>query len=216
MSARSIAPETAPTVAKKIVTRLAAIAVVATTACALQAIPARAATTGPQLVPTSGRLVGLDVDNSQAVDKETFRNAVDRRELDAVRKIDVLTTQPYTFTTAFPSWRETWMASTGHIPSVPWLPGYSPSIANGSKDAILDAHAAGVRSFGKPMFLSYAPSMDKADPAMVASPVSFVAAWRRAHDRFVAAGANSAVWVWCPSAAAWNDGTAMSWYRGAA
>jgi beta-mannanase len=200
--------------AKRATRRLIATTAIAATITAIHAAPSEAAVTGPDLVPTSGRLVGLAAENGPAVEKETFQNAVDRRELDAGRKVDILTTQPYSFTNVFPSWREPWMASTGHIPLITWSPGYSPAVADGSKDSVLDARAAGVRSLGTPVFLRYAPSMDKTDPATVGTPAGFIAAWRRAHARFVAGGATNAVWVWCPSAAAWANGTAMSWYPG--
>jgi beta-mannanase len=201
--------------AKKATRTLAAVAVLAGVACTLQlGRPSDAAVTGPRLVPTSGALVGLHVDNAQSVDKETFKNGVDRRELDAGRKVDILAAEPYSFTNTFPSWREPWIASTGHIPLVSWSPGYSPAVANGSKDAILNARAADVRAYGQPLFLSYGPSMNKEGAAVVGTPASFVSAWRRAHDRFAAANATNAVWVWCPSAEAWSNGSAMSWYPG--
>lgn len=199
---------------KNAAARVVAVALIASVASTLHlAAPAEAAVTGPNLVPTTGRLVGLRADSTDATDWN-YKNAVDRRELDAGRKMDVLSTTDYDFTEKFPSWREPWMAGTGHIPLVNWTAGYSPSVANGSMDWALNARAWDVKAYAKPMFLRYGSSMDTKDWAVIGTPESFVSAWRRAHDRFAAAGVTNAVWTWCPSQYGWNNGTAMRWYPG--
>lgn len=205
---------TATNTVKKAAGRVAAVAAIAMVASTLQlTAPAEAAASGPNLVPAAGRLVGLRADSTNAIDWN-YKNAVDRRELDAGRKLDVLSSPDYASTEWFPTWREQWMAGTGHIPLVNWSSGYSPSVANGSIDWALDARARDIKAFGKPMFLRYGASMDTKDWATIGTPEAFVSAWRRAHDRFAAAGVTNVSWVWCPSQYGWANGTAMRWYPG--
>src|SRR5947207_2125780 len=89
------------------------------------------------------------------------------------------------------------------------------AIVNGAYDGLILARAEAVRDLGTPVFLRWFWEMDgkkKAD--RIASPQSFINAWRHIHDLFVAREATNAVWVWCPNASAFDTGEATKFYPG--
>lgn len=186
------------------------VAVVLSAAMVLSTV----AMTPPRAEAAAGsRLLGLHVDDSNDGNQNTLVEAIARRETDAGRRLDLVATKLYGFTAVVPSPREGYIAGSGHIPLVNWATAYTPAVASGSKDSVLRAQGASLRNFGSRVLLRFDPSMDK-DTASVTSPASFQAAWQRAHNLFVAAGANNVEWVWCPSSTAWANGTAMSYYPG--
>ncbi|HET9198142.1 MAG TPA: glycosyl hydrolase [Solirubrobacterales bacterium] len=79
------------------------------------------------------------------------------------------------------------------------------NIIGGAYDAYIAQFAAEARAWGHPFFLrpnwemngSWFPWSELSNGN---SPGQYVAAWRRIHDIFVAAGASNATWVWCPYA----------------
>ena len=48
----------------------------------------------------------------------------------------------------------------------------------------------------------------------ISTPANFKASWIHVHNIFAAHGASNVSFVWCPSASAWANGTAMQWYPG--
>ncbi|HXW43608.1 MAG TPA: glycosyl hydrolase [Streptosporangiaceae bacterium] len=85
-----------------------------------------------------------------------------------------------------------------------WEP-YSPSvqqIAAGASDGYITRFAKAVRALGLPIAISFGHEMNgnwypwgsAQTPA-----ATFVAAWRRIHDLFAAAGASNVIWVWNPN-----------------
>ncbi len=76
------------------------------------------------------------------------------------------------------------------------------AIANGSQDDVIDAKAARLKAFGKPVFFSFAGEPESrlgtcnASTGKWGSASDFAAAWRHLHTRFVADGATNVVWVW--------------------
>ncbi len=156
-----------------------------------------------------------DLDNSpQGI--SAYKEKLLRRELGSGRRLDLIATRPYGFSSPMPSWRERWIRTFGSTPVVNWSVGYTPAIESGSKDAIIRAAADGLKSLGSRVVLRFAPSVDNAPRSTVTSVTSFVNSWRRVHNIFVARGASKVEWVFCPSATAWKNGTAMRWYPGAA
>lgn len=76
------------------------------------------------------------------------------------------------------------------------------AVANGSQDANIDRIAAGIRAFGKPMFLGLSGEPEGKDGTACDAPhgvygtaADFVAAWRHLHERFAADGVTNVVWV---------------------
>jgi hypothetical protein len=80
--------------------------------------------------------------------------------------------------------------------------------------------AAGLRDFGRPVFLRFAHEMNgdwypwagplNNDPGRTNGPAKYVATWRHVHDLFAEEGASNVVWVWCPNRSSfpstrWND-----------
>jgi hypothetical protein len=115
------------------------------------------------------------------------------------------------------------IADLGSIPVVTWEPwlvdfenrlhpdlplrdqrdrGGLRAIAAGTYDFYIDAWAHEAARFGRPLLIRFGHEMN--DPYRYPwgpqnnDPGDFIAAWRRVVDRFRAAGAHNAVWVWAP------------------
>src|ERR1022692_1385052 len=92
----------------------------------------------------------------------------------------------------------------GVVPLMQWNPAHSSlsAIADGMYDGYLRAFATTVREFGCPLMLSFAHEMNRpwfAWGSRHQSPAAFIAAWRRIHSIFVAAGASNVIWGWNPN-----------------
>ena len=72
---------------------------------------------------------------------------------------------------------------------VPWR-----EIAAGDHDAAIDAMAARVREFGRPLFIDFAHEPEES--TAMGTPAEFAAAYRHLRARFDAAGASNVAWVW--------------------
>jgi hypothetical protein len=130
---------------------------------------------------------------------------------------------------AFPNSDETADADFGRVPLVSWNCGdTNANVAAGKDDATIDAFAAGIKSYTKPVMLRWFWEMNLSDkdasraachdaaydPADGFDAAHFVAAWQHVHDRFVADGVTNVVWLWCPSTGPWA--AANAYYPGAA
>ncbi|MGZ4676445.1 MAG: glycoside hydrolase family 26 protein [Acidimicrobiia bacterium] len=193
-----------------------------------QALPATkgAATRieGP-LVPSHGALLGAFVSatgTGWTTGDVTDREALVGRHFDIDHRFQ-------NWDVAFPTPADQWDVDHGRIPMITWQPDSASldTIAAGGADAVIDARARAVAAFGHPLFLRFAHEMNAdwypwsgaraSTPGTHDAPAKYVAAWRHVHDRFVAAGATNAVWVWNPNRAsipraAWN--AALRYYPG--
>jgi len=130
---------------------------------------------------------------------------------------------------AFPDFDETADARVGRLPLVSWNCGdTNANVAAGKDDATIDAFAAGIKSYAKPVMLRWFWEMNLSDkdntravchdatydPPGGFDAAHFVAAWQHVHDRFVADGVTNVVWLWCPSTGPWP--AANAYYPGAA
>jgi mannan endo-1,4-beta-mannosidase len=95
------------------------------------------------------------------------------------------------------------------------------AVADGRYDAYLRSFAKTVAGFGHPVIVSFAHEMNGSwyqYGYKYVSPAVFVAAYRRVHDVFSAAGARNVIWMWAvnrpvpgqtsPSVAEWYPGDA--------
>jgi mannan endo-1,4-beta-mannosidase len=110
-----------------------------------------------------------------------------------------------------------WLQSLGIVPLVNWEPWVPPSsvtvlkvdqptyrlanIASGAFDDYVRAYAAGIRSYGGPIFLAPIHEMNGfwypwGGTVNGNSPADFIAAWRHLHDLFQEEGATNVTWVW--------------------
>jgi hypothetical protein len=123
----------------------------------------------------------------------------------------------------FPLLRVQAIYDLGSIPMItwePWLNDFDPAeypwnantfnknkgglkaIAEGKYDVYIDKWAAGARKFGLPFYLRWGHEMN--DPYRYPwgqqnnTPEDFIAAWKHVVNRFKAAGASNAIWIWSP------------------
>jgi len=113
--------------------------------------------------------------------------------------------------------------ATGKIPLVNWEPFDASGsmisfddVISGRYDADIDARAVGAKALGNRFFLDFAAEMNGDEAWSGHDPATYVTAWRRVHDRFVAAGATNVVWAWCPNVTDSDNtnNTTMSYYPG--
>jgi cellulose synthase/poly-beta-1,6-N-acetylglucosamine synthase-like glycosyltransferase len=98
----------------------------------------------------------------------------------------------------------------------PTLEGSLTAIGNGVDDEALSAWARQLAEFGRPLYLTVLPAVDRNYAATSAVtrggiPADAPRAWARMHSVFRAAGATNVAWVWSPA-----DPTADRPYRPAA
>jgi hypothetical protein len=87
------------------------------------------------------------------------------------------------------------------------------NIARGDFDSWFTAGADAARTYGKPLYLRFAPEMNGTWAPWEAgingnTPQDFVSAWRHVHAIFVSRGATNAMWVWSPNVFS-GSGTAL-------
>jgi beta-mannanase len=130
------------------------------------------------------------------------------------RKLDVAHYY-YNWGAYFPTWRERWHSRNGRIPMISWDAYSTAAIANGSQDRVIRARATGIRNFSKPVFIRWFWEPDASDEShLIASPASYIAAWRRIVHIFRSQGATNASFVWCPTAWGFASGEAQRFYPG--
>lgn len=127
----------------------------------------------------------------------------------------------YTWGDPFPGPAERNDATAGRIPMITWWGVEDAPIIDGSQDGIIEARAAAVKAYGKPVLLRWGAEMNGnwypwSGPKNGDDPSQFVAAWRHIHDLFAAEGATNVSWVWAPNAdshpgltdaSSWNNWT---------
>lgn len=163
------------------------------------------------LLPERGALLGAWVKPrrwTMAAQKRAIRDF----ERMIRRKLDI-SHHYYDFRDVFPTWRERWDLQSGRVPMIDWDGVDTRAVANGSEDHRIRERARGVAALGRPVLLRFFWEMDVQDDK-VASPNSFVDAWRRAYQLFQDEGASNAAWVWCPTAWGFVSGDAQRYYPG--
>lgn len=114
----------------------------------------------------------------------------------------------------------------GGIPMITWeawIPIYAGGIGvadqptfalanlmSGAFDSYIDSWATGLAAWGKPALIRFGHEMNGdwypwSANANGNTPEQFVETWKYLHDRFTAAGATNAYWVWSPMASAEAD-----------
>lgn len=216
----SSAASTLAPVARRLTRPWRALAVAAVALAALvppaTAPPAVAAgrPAGP-LVPSSGFYVGAYTKHIDGYGQTRAREAMNDLESRLGRRLHI-NHHFYAWADVFPSWREPWDLENDRIPMISWNGENTDAIARGDWDGMIAARAQAVAMLNTPVFIRWFWEMDgNKKQSFISSPASYQKAWRHIVDVFRAAGANNAVWVWCPNASAIADGDAMRYYPGA-
>jgi hypothetical protein len=132
---------------------------------------------------------------------------VERLESELGRRIDI-DNRFYSWGQQIPTALEAWDVASGRIPMVTWGAQDTLQIKSGALDAWIRAQARRLRDLGAPVFLRFYHEMDgDYRQSIVHSPQDFIDAWRRVYGIFQQEGATNVVWVWCPTAWKFIDGT---------
>lgn len=158
-----------------------------------------------KLVPSCGAWWGMYAPASAAIGWDHGR-AVDDVEAQVGRRFDIVHRYHDFSNTgsngAFPDVYERRQMREGRLLFFAWESRIFSSgtvltwadVYGGRYDATIDAVAARIRDTGVPVFLGF--DHEPEDEPAKGSDADFVRAWRYVHDRFAAAGADNAVWVW--------------------
>jgi beta-mannanase len=125
----------------------------------------------------------------------------------------------YYWLDSFPGALEEWDLAHGRIPLITWRGTTLAAINAGRYDSLIRARAIAVKELGSSVFIRWGWEMNGDWYAHSGAlnkpngPGQFVAAWRRIHRIFAAAGATNAVWVWCPNANSVPDEPWNSWTK---
>jgi cellulose synthase/poly-beta-1,6-N-acetylglucosamine synthase-like glycosyltransferase len=174
------------------------------------AVTVAAPPVGLPAVPRTG-LTGVGTGERAALQEQVGARAVDGWTQEVADRFDVD--------------RATAVSNAGGIPWLtlvlsrrgePTLDASLTAIGNGVDDEALSAWARQLAEFGRPLYLTVLPAVDRNYAATSAVtrggiPADAPRAWTRMHSVFRAAGATNVAWVWSPA-----DPTADRAYRPAA
>jgi hypothetical protein len=174
-------------------------------------------------VPSCGVLWGAYKPTSGS---ENWQTAVTDLESQVGRPFDIVY-RYQDFSTGssgtFPDSNEQALASSGHIlladwaaknfstgAQIPWA-----NIANGSYDAsVIDPEAQRIKSYGKPIMVSFDHEMDSRVGTSQGTAANYVAAYKHIHDEFARLGVTNVIWVWTVTGSSNHDSQYASLYPG--
>jgi hypothetical protein len=165
-------------------------------------------------VPASGTLFGAYVQPTGGTTLAAEESAVTGLEHNLGRKLAI--DHMYArFTSPLPISLAQWNLSEGRIPMISWSYEYTSKIAAGDYDSLIRADARQLKALHGPVLLRWFAEMDNAQSRpYVASPASYIAAWRHMVDIFRHVGARNVHWVWCPGSGDFGPGIAQRYYPG--
>ncbi len=176
--------------------------------------PAGAASAPGPLEPAGGALFGAYVKPLTGWNRDDVEAAIADLEAQLGRRLGI-DHHYYPWHVAFPSWKEPWDLQHGRIPMITWGSVSTAKVNSGALDEIIRSRALGIRALEGPVFLRWFAEMDgDFHDELAVSPASYVRAWRRVRWIFAEAGAWNAVWVWCPTAWGFTEGSAQAHYPG--
>lgn len=145
------------------------------------------------LVPASGVLWGAF---TKFVQGKTGPEALADFETAVGRKFQIAHFY-HQWNDAFPTTPEIQSANGGRLLFLNWKPTNSwTQIAAGAEDTAIDAAAVRAKNFGQKFFLTFHHEPEDQVGTSFGTAADYASAYRRIHDRFVAAGATNVVWVW--------------------
>ncbi len=162
---------------------------------------------------TTSRTIALGVDARPGAG-ETDQTAVTDIEAQIGHKV-AFTRDFLYWNDAFPTSYEQWLGARGTVPmvsvksrltngtAVPWA-----SVAAAAPGSTLYSQikswADRMRNFGYPVYFTYNHEPEAATNNDLGTPASFIAAWRKVHDVFVAEGATNVRFMWIMTAYAFT------------
>jgi hypothetical protein len=169
-----------------------------------------ARTPGP-LAPTEGVLFGAHVQTPSGLHPY---QAVTNLEAKLGRTL-AIDHYYHPFDEPFPDGREAWDVAGGRIPMISWGKTYTAEINSGRHDDLVRTRARSIRDLGQPVLMRWFWEMGgNRNQAHANAGSDYIAAWNRLRGLFAEEGASNAVWVWCPDASDFADGTAQAFYPG--
>jgi hypothetical protein len=118
----------------------------------------------------------------------------------------------YQWKSDFPRTVDRWDLQNGRTPYMNWAQVSSGVINSGSQDSWIRQRAIAVKALGRPVFISFAPEMDRKSTS--GGPAAYKAAWYRIRRIFSSVGATNVRWVWCPTNSGFQTGRAQPYYPG--
>ncbi len=176
------------------------------------------AAVGPPQLPANGALFGAYVPVDPAHTGSTRQSAIAAVETAAGRQL-ALDREYYLWDQVWPTADDTASASVGRTLYLSWAARRSDktfiqwsAIANGTYDALIDARANDLKSFGYPVYFSFnhEPENDQES----GNAQQFIAAYRHVVDRFRADGVTNVSYAWTMMAWSFRQKHAAPFYPG--
>jgi hypothetical protein len=151
---------------------------------------------GPLLVPSCGVLTGL---------ASNAPGGVKGRETEIGHHVDLVHLYKVTFTDPFPTAADLTALGNDTALLVDWdtksnggtTPMSWSAIAGGASDSAIDAEAALLKAYAKPIMVALMHEMELANSGgAYGTPADFVSMWQHVVSRMRADGAGNVIWVW--------------------
>jgi beta-mannanase len=140
--------------------------------------------------------------------------AVDDYEKKIGRKLDLVHSF-YQWDDPWPTDRDTAAIAAGSTPLISWNGTDTREIASGKFDSMITERARAARDLKKPILMRWFWEMEgQKKDQLAGTPDNYIAAWRHVRGIFQREGATNVSWAWCPTSAAFKDGSAQPYYPG--
>jgi hypothetical protein len=166
-------------------------------------------------IPATGTLFGMWEKPADGQWNVTGETALwNKREAQMGRTADIAH-QFYAFHLEFPTWRETAHIKAGRTPMISWNGTMSNEVASGQHDALIRTRARALKALNAPIILRYFHEPDaQKNLDRSQSPTAYIAQWKKVHRIFAEEGVRNVAFAWCPTAWAFSNGTAPTYYPG--
>jgi len=169
---------------------------------------------GPVVAPAQGALLGAWVRPTASQTQADRIAAVRGLQKEIGRQLDIVNTYRR-FDDPFPTDSDRAFLKAGSTLMVSWALPASREVDAGKDDKAIAAWARRFAAVDAPMLLRMRWEMDRKNIASdVGTPAEFVTAWKRVRGIFAAQHVTNVSFVFCPTAAGFEDGTAQQFYPG--
>ncbi len=169
---------------------------------------------GPVRPPEHGALLGAYAQPRPITQSGRIRAVVDLQG-ELGRPLDVVHTY-HRWRDMFGTESDMAFQQSGATLLYSWAGTDTRKIVDGRYDRLITERARQIRSMGRPILLEWRWEMDRPNLRYeVASPATYIAAWRHLRSIFATQHVRNASWVWCPTADGFGpSGDAAAFYPG--
>lgn len=167
----------------------------------------------PGTVKPAGAQFGAYVEPAMYTDEERMA-ALERFEASLGRQLDIVHSF-HPFEHPFPSAFDRFVIARESTLLLSWAGTNTDEIVAGLHDDLIETRARAIRDLEVPVLLRWRWEMNRPNLRQeIATPASYVRAWRHIRSIFADVGANNVQWVWCPLGHNFTATSAPDYYPG--